>query len=523
MKSKLLTVAALAAMLAGHAALRWHGLALPMTCDEGEYAYEARLMMQGGLAYRDAYNQKPPAVFFIYRLAYGFSLWPNAPRVAALISSWATMAFLFWTTPASWSPWARLAAPAFFAVLSPAPIGDMGFTANTEVFLCLAMAICAWGVKKSWAARAPWPCLGLAGLAAGGALMTKPTCAWSVLGFLALTCWGKALRWKAKAAVLYLAATAVAPATLAAYFWLRGGLGDFLEQAFWRNLDYVRVMANGPALALQGRWLIGTLLPQFLRGLWPIYLSALVGLYAAGPRRPEERLAAVWLGTSLLGIGAGFYFFPHYFLQAAPAMALAAAGGLQEAGASKNSLLQRTAPLLLAAALLYPVWDRRDIYFQASPQVAARRLLYPNPLYESYPIAAYIRKHSRPTDSIYVFGSEPQIYIHSQRRAATRHITSYPLTLFPRGERDYLQEMRDLERARPKFIVYSGQPSSNLIFSPWGEMFQQAMREFLSREYRLAGEVEVSPEPSAFTTLRLLSGRPDWSRENTLYLFQLRG
>ena len=67
---------ALAALALWHVALRRHGLSLPLISDEGEYAYEARLMIQGGVPYRDAYCQKPPMIFFLYRAAYAFSRRP---------------------------------------------------------------------------------------------------------------------------------------------------------------------------------------------------------------------------------------------------------------------------------------------------------------------------------------------------------------------------------------------------------------------------------------------------------------
>jgi len=45
-------------------------LLYPLTRDQGAYAYIADLMMQGGVPYRDAWDLKPPAVYFVYWLAF---------------------------------------------------------------------------------------------------------------------------------------------------------------------------------------------------------------------------------------------------------------------------------------------------------------------------------------------------------------------------------------------------------------------------------------------------------------------
>src|SRR5438876_985613 len=52
-------------------ALRLPCAAIPLERDEGEYAYIAQRALQGELAYRDAFDQKPPGVFLAYMLPVG--------------------------------------------------------------------------------------------------------------------------------------------------------------------------------------------------------------------------------------------------------------------------------------------------------------------------------------------------------------------------------------------------------------------------------------------------------------------
>ena len=77
---------AVALLCLWHLGLRRHGMGLPMSSDEGEYAVQAQTLAEGRVPYRDAYNQKPPLVFFLYRLAFAcFGENAQAPRLLAVL------------------------------------------------------------------------------------------------------------------------------------------------------------------------------------------------------------------------------------------------------------------------------------------------------------------------------------------------------------------------------------------------------------------------------------------------------
>ncbi|MBI3554502.1 MAG: hypothetical protein HY077_18565 [Elusimicrobia bacterium] len=479
--------AALTALALWHIALKRHGLALPLIIDEGEYSYEARLLAQGGLPYRDAHSPKPPLIFFLYRLCYAFSDRPESVRLLALAFSLATMALLFKASPSDWSWAARLAAPAAFGTLSAYPAGSLGFAANTELFVAFFMTAAAFCLRRSWTAAA--------GAAAGAALMTKPTCLWSVAAFGAL-CFMSQRR----ALLRFIAGACVAPLMFVSYFAARGGLGAFWQDALRRNLDYAVVAAATGAWRSQLGWLAGVLAPLLIKGGWPFAVLATAGLWGvkADRRRRDELLIVLWLGTALAGLMTGLFFFPHYFLQALPPLALACGLGVERLVGHRKTW----GPALLVGLSLYPALVFARIYFFDAPEVAAKKLLYPNPLFESLPVADYIRKHSRPQETMYVFGSEPQLYVYAQRQAATAHITVLPLTMFPEPGAG-AQELAALEASSPEFIVYCTQPGSTLIASRLGEAFRDGVRELLARRYRFVGP-----------------GRPDWGAEAGLLLFE---
>ena len=187
-----------------HGVLRLHGLTLPLLCDEGEYAYAARVWSEGGLPYRDVFSQKPPLIHAIYRLCWALSSSPTAPRYAAILAVFLTALALLLLTPKRWSLPARLAGPLSYCVLSTTPVGDFGFVANTEVFAAAFTAWAVWAALRAADSRSSlWPVA--SGLLAGAALMTKQTALWPILAAGALAVWRGGRRWEPRAAGAFAA------------------------------------------------------------------------------------------------------------------------------------------------------------------------------------------------------------------------------------------------------------------------------------------------------------------------------
>jgi hypothetical protein len=267
----------------------------------------------------------------------------------------------------------------------------------------------------------------------------------------------------------------------AAYFALRGGWGDLVEQAWTRNMDYAALVWISGAARSQWVWLFKRLAPELLRGAWPAAALALWGFWGARAGAAEERpglWAVVWLATALSGAAAGQWFFPHYFLPAMAPLSLAAAAGARR-------LKSSWAPALLA---LWPAAAFFGLYFSSPPEAVARALMDPNPLYESRAAGLYLRDRTEPGDSIYVYGSEPQIYRYADRPCATRHIFVYPLTLFPRFAQDIQDELAALAAKAPAAVVYVDLPASTLVATRLGAAFEKKLRDWLEKDYRLSAQ-----------------------------------
>ncbi len=490
-------------------ALRLHGVGLPLLCDEGEYAYAARVWSEGGLPYRDVFNQKPPMIFAVYRLSAALSSSPAAPRFAAMLAVLLTGLALLLLTPKRWSLPARLAAPLAYFVLSTTPVGDFGFAANTEVF---AAAFTAWAV---WAAaRATWRRAALSGLLAGAALMTKQTALWPVLAAGVLAIWRGGRRWEPRAAAAFAFGAAAVPIFWLLYFEARGGLGSFWDCVVAGNMRYA-AMAGWSSAAEQGRFLLIELAPAFLKGSWPAWALAAFGLRGLEVRWENRGglTAVLWLAGALLAAVTGLLLFPHYFLQAAPPLCLAAAYGVERLGRAR-------AYAALAVLALVPAAAGADFYFGKSRESVAKDLLYPSPLLEIEWLGRWLRERTAPSDLLWVFGSEPALYVYAGRRSATRHDFVYPLTMFPKSWEPLETELTALRAARPAYVVYINQPISTLIGGHLGFSFRDAVREWLAADYHFEGYVPVAREPAPISVVAATAA--DWRVPNRLYVFRRR-
>ena len=91
------------AMAAALVLVRLPSIVQPMGADQALYAYVGERIRAGGLPYRDAWDQKPPAVHFLY--AGMRSLWSSDAVVpAADIAAAAAVAWLLYRIGAAVAP-----------------------------------------------------------------------------------------------------------------------------------------------------------------------------------------------------------------------------------------------------------------------------------------------------------------------------------------------------------------------------------------------------------------------------------
>src|SRR6266568_3813969 len=138
-RSLLRTVFSVTAIIILIIALKAPLLDIPFERDEGEYAYIAWRLDFSELPYRDWFDQKPPAIFWVYRLALGLPFEPirSVHAMGLLFTIASSLAFFFLARRFTGNAWA-LASALLFATLSADPLLQ-GTAANTEIFMLLPL------------------------------------------------------------------------------------------------------------------------------------------------------------------------------------------------------------------------------------------------------------------------------------------------------------------------------------------------------------------------------------------------
>ena len=411
--------------------------------DEGGYAYIAQRWLKGEVPYQHSFDQKPPGVYAAYAVierVFGGS--QSAIHWGAQFYTLFTLAFIFLIGRRLFGEEAGFAAGALAAFM----IADhslLGNSANSELFMLLPLAA-AFLAALLAAERDSWRWAAASGVCAGLSLLFKQVAVTDAAFYLVFLLCAPNIRRKGLAAFAGGAAAAWIP--VAAYFAAKGAWPPFYDCILGYNLSY----AGGIPLAdyLRNFW---TTFSRTLPGLWPIYVLALAGgIWPAGPAVPW---VVGWLACSFLGACAGGYFRPHYYQQAVPALAVLA--GSAAAGLSRRWNLPRLAPTAAAAALvLYGVLSGLWYYGPASAVAKCRRLYQDNPFPEATGVAHFVADYTTEADSVFVFGSEPEILYFAGRKSATRYIYLYPLLLPSEDAAARQQEMlKEVRSAKPKAIV----------------------------------------------------------------------
>jgi hypothetical protein len=191
----------------------------------------------------------------------------------------------------------------------------------------------------------------------------------------------------------------------------------------------------------------------------------------------------------------GFVFRPHYFIVLLPAVSLFVGQAIHDV---RTRFAERSAaiaalsiPILLALPVSVALWQAREFYFWMSPnQVVLSE--YPDaPFLESKPVANYIRAHSRPSDSIAVIGSEPEIYFYARRLPATGYAYVYAMMEHQPYAHAFQEQMiNEIENARPKYVVlvkmadsWLRRPDSDTALISW-------FQDYAARSLKIVGIVE---------------------------------
>jgi 4-amino-4-deoxy-L-arabinose transferase-like glycosyltransferase len=513
------TILFLAAIILITATVRIPLLSVPLERDEGEYAYIAWRLGHDELPYRDWVDQKPPAIFWIYGAALNLPVDPvRAVHFAALLFSAASACAIFLLGRRFMNDFWAFAAAVLFVLLSLDPLAE-GTAANTEIFMLLPLILAQLMFFRSIENRdGRTMSIFLSGALIAMAIAFKQVAAvnWFLLVALYPAFASPTERWRATFWFIFwsLAGLLAVTGLISLYFWARHGLSELVENVFKHNLEYIGAMTWSDRLHFCAETLAR--LSRTETFVWIFSAIAVVGLIVTRDTKWFAFLAG-WLITSGVGVSASGYFFPHYFQQSMPALALLAGVGAQwlsEARIWRGAWIpQALFSLLLVILPLNTIWP---FWFSYSPADAVRKI-YPGNFFAEMPeFAARIAQITSSDQRVFIFGAEPELLFYAQRISATRYIFLFPLYGPYRNVREkQITATDEIQRAAPSAAVYVPNdlffnPASDQYFTEWSLSYLEqnfAPDTWLIKDSpTTAGLVsaKVSPSPDKFLSAILV-------------------
>jgi 4-amino-4-deoxy-L-arabinose transferase-like glycosyltransferase len=295
----------------------------PFCINESYYAAGAAELVSGGTFYRDVVDHKPPGIYLIYALIYRLAGVYNqtAVHVVLLLVSALTAYFVGLVTQEIFGGRAARWAGTLYAVTSViGPANDFQ-AANTELFMNLPVVAALWlGVRLWVRGRITRHQAGVMGFLVGLAILIRPQAAMALLPIAVVLY----RRWAGWLAMAIVGVAALLP-SLALLGWLAhaDAVADLKT-----SMTYASYYTN--SLPLELKLANGTLKTAFFVAIDVGLVIPAVVLMTQGRRHdPAWRqgvgcLLVSWLFGSFVAASMGGRFYPHYFIQVLPPLAVMA-------------------------------------------------------------------------------------------------------------------------------------------------------------------------------------------------------
>lgn len=425
--------------------LRLPSLFEPFTYgDEGIYLTLGQALRKGLVFYRDIHDNKPPFLYLLAALANSFSYY----RLILFIWSFATI-FMFFKLASLLFPKRKLAVIAptiFFAILTSLHTFE-GNVANAENFMMLPTIIGFYLFFKKDSQKVPWF---LIGVLFSFATLFKIPAAFDFAALLVLFILMSKTINRALVAKCFLLVVGFLTPILATfvYYATKGALPQYLTAAFFQNIPYLS------SWGMDKPQTVGLPLPLICRGV--LLLAIVAFLFVRRDKiSTGTKLIILWFSFALFAALLSGRPYPHYLLQAIPALTLSF-------GLFFHKDKQKIVPLILsvgliAAFLLFKFWHYPNIsYYQnfyqfllgtkTKDEYFANFGGHTQALYQT---AEFLETRSQSHEKIFVWGTQPSLYALVRRLPVGRYTTSYHIIDF----NGYQETMEALIQNLPRYII----------------------------------------------------------------------
>jgi 4-amino-4-deoxy-L-arabinose transferase-like glycosyltransferase len=491
--------------------------------DQGIYAVVARTILAGGAPYLDAWDFKPPMIYFVYagaRSVFGAEM--QGIRIVEALG-FASLVFAFAILSRRHVGNARPGIIAALLAVTAHVQLEFWNTGQPESFAGVATAwalVCATRpADPSSSGRALWLAwFGAAALYTFAALC-KPPLGGGILVSLGFVLHSQ-VRSKGRMGGWLPAISAFAAG---GFFVLGGTALFFLVHGAWPALEatFLVFAPEYTALGFEPTNIFGLLYRAIAKSTFyysayiPLGLALLIALprLGDGERRGSAHVALV-CGFHVLGIALQAKFFAYHVSATLPLLCLLASWGLWKLWIRVRSRIPLAIVVILALLLLNDLhpgkpsrngmsfWQRAqhrlDLTETANSRLVRGRLhteVDVNADANSR-VAAWLEQHTQETDHVFIWGFEPVIYDLSNRQHASRYIYNVPQRLAWQGRADAKLELLEALQSDPPavFIVTRRDVfravTGNRLDSTAELASFEGLREFVAQSYGLEHSIE---------------------------------
>ncbi|MCX8081407.1 MAG: glycosyltransferase family 39 protein [Bacteroidia bacterium] len=478
--------------------------------DEGAYSYYGKLFLEGKIPYKDFYEQKFPGIFIFY--AFMIKLFGYSVEALHKGFAWLNLAsalLLFFAVRLWINRYSAMAAALAFGIYSMNPYIS-GYTIQSEhgvaFFTCLGFFFYIL-FRKSQKKKILHAFL--SGLAFGCAFMTKTS------GIMFLF-WGGFVLFleyfifpysrNFKKGFLYcLSYIAGAAVVISLTFLIIIIKGAFDDMIFWSVTIPKQYVSQVPWE--QGKQFLGyywKTISSFSGWFWNIPLITLPLLLFV-KRSLQDKVFLILFGLlSFAAIVPGYYFYGHYWIQMAPAIGIL--NGMFVFGISQmaENLFKIKWPYIPHALLVVlgivafnHVQSKNKEFFgyyssRANYNMILRQVYGENPFPECVEIARYLNTKMKPEDQLIVVGSEPQIYVYTNKKCPSRHAYFAAIVNSVPQHKEWQREYTaDIEKAAPKYLVFFNHRISLLVQPNTDNYVFNWLNEYVNRHYHLIGLADM--------------------------------
>lgn len=417
--------------------------------DEMIYLTLGNAVHQGLTLYKQIHDNKPPLLYMTAALA-GNLFWLKAIlafwMLATLITFWHLAKELFKDNPL-----AQKVSVIVFAILTTIPLFE-GNIVNAELFLIGPIILAIFILLSKPTIRNIF----ISGLLFGVAALFKIPAVFDVpvvvLFWLVTTKLNKDEIIEIIKKTFILALGLLIPILISLiWYFFKGALGDYIKAAFLENLGYINTW-NGVS---QGSFLVKHG-PLLIRA--SIILIGLVILRVFNKKLNKSfMIATIWLLTSLFAVTLSQRPYPHYMIQAVPAIAL-----LIGILVSSNKIEQVLSVIPLTIAIVVPIYYQfyyypTFSYYQRFAQFATGKISkweffneFDPTTKGNYDTAQTITKLAVDNEKVFIWGNDaPTIYALSRHLPPIKYVADYHITDFS----SLSQTASDLSKNPPPLIV----------------------------------------------------------------------